>query len=220
MKSFIVTSSLVFLAVLATTAHVASAAVTSTFNQESPGGALSSYVSNTWDVATGSDEWLTAQLLVELSAGDIYQDSLGTNNPPDASLIGANPSLEFDSYMTGGYDTDYLTPSPGLVPFVLGGAGDIGGGMSLTFNTTEIDAAWISLEETHAVGDLMLARVTLSDDAMGTFKYQISYSDGEPNSIYMLGGVIVNGVMLVPEPGSISFLLCGLLSLICWRRRK
>ena len=149
---------------------------------------------------------------------NIYQDALGTNVPPDPSQIGPNPSLEFDSYMTGGMNT--VAPStPGLMLVVYGGAVDLGD-TALTFSTTKIDAAWGSAETTLPSGNLMLARITLSDNAHGTFKYRIGFDNGTPYSIYMLEGVIVDGVMSVPEPSTITLLLCGLAGLALLRRRR
>ncbi len=43
------------------------------------------YVSHTWDIDTGGAEWLSAGLVVDLSAGDIYQHLSGDNTPPPSS---------------------------------------------------------------------------------------------------------------------------------------
>ena len=68
MKNFI----LLTLLLVGLTATNVSAAITSTFNQEDPGGTLAGYVSNTWDVDTRNEEWVSAVLLVELTDGTVY----------------------------------------------------------------------------------------------------------------------------------------------------
>ncbi len=167
--------------------------LTTTFTQEDPGATLEGYVSNLWEVDTLGGEWLSAVLLFDLTSGDIYQDLLGTNNPPDASLIGANPSLEFDTYMTGGTDT--LAPSTtGPSPSVFGGAVDLGGAIPLEFDVDGINATWATSLATNPSGNLMLGRFTLSDDAQGTFKFRLGV--GEGGAVFYYGGVIVDGAML------------------------
>ena len=180
--------------------------LTATFNQENPGGTLSNYVSNTWNVDTLGEKWLGAELLIEgLTPGDIYQDPDGSNTPPTPALIGAHPTVEFDSYMTGGYDTDVTT---GPLPTQIGGAVDTaimlgylpGDHIPLVFNTEEIDATWVSSLMTKPSGDdLMLGRVTLLDTAQGTFKFRIGIDNS--GKAFYLGGVIIDGEMLMMGPG-------------------
>ena len=172
--------------------------LTAEFSQEAITIASSGYVSNTWDVDTFNEDWFGAALRVELSAGSVYQNT-GTgsgNAPPDPANFATNPDLQYDSYMTGG--TDSASPSTiGLAPFVLGNACDIDGSTPepVAFDTAGIDAAWVSMEDTPPAGDLMLGRVTLTDDAQGTFKFRIGF--GVSGEIFYLGGAIVDGEMLL-----------------------
>ncbi len=180
---------------VALTAGNASAAVTTTFSQMDPGSTLENYTSNTWDVTTSSDPWLSAALLVQLTGGDIYQDDNGSDAPPDPADFGTYPALEYDSYMTGG--TDSVAPSTiGPAPDVLGGAVDIGGAIPATFDTSLIDASWVSSLATNPSGNLMLGRVTLSDDAQGIYSYRVDVDGQLPSSFE--GGFIVNGAMTEP----------------------
>ena len=167
------------------------------FDQVDPGSTLEGYVSNTWDVNTYGKEWLSAELLVELTGGDIYQDTAGSDTPPDPADFTATPTLEFDTYMTGGYDTDVAT---GTLPLVLGAAVDLNGGTptAVTFDTSLIDATWASSLATNPSGELMLARFTLSDDAQGTFKFRIGLDNSE--ATFYLEGVIADGAMLLTAP--------------------
>ena len=168
MKNFILALLLVIL-----TAANATAQVTSTFNQDY---GLANHVSNTWHVDTSSYEWLAAALRVELNAGSIYQNAAGDDSPPPTSAVGG---LQYDSYMTGGFDTDYVTPTAGAVLFVIENAYEIDesiytpGPAVFESNPQLIDATWISMEDADQVGNLMLSRITLSDDAQGTFKFRI-----------------------------------------------
>jgi hypothetical protein len=182
-------------------AATAPAAVTAVFNQEDPGSTLPGYVSNTWDVGTGTDPWLSAELLVELTNGDIYQDPAGTDAPPNPANFGSNPTLEYDSYMTGGTDSE-APSTTGPLPSVIGGAVDIGGGTAATFDTSLIDVTWASSLATNPAGDLMLVRVTLSTNAQGTFKYRLGVDNLEP--IIFLDGLVVGGAMLPTLPGDFN----------------
>ena len=173
----------------------AAAAVTATFNQADPGGTLPGYVSNTWDVTTGGDKWLSGELLVRLTGGVVYQDPVGGDAPPNPALFGSNPTLAFDSYMTGGTDSA-LPSTPGPLPSVLGGAVDIGGAIAATFDTSLIDATWASSLATKPSGNLMLGRFTLSNDAQGIYGYRIGVSNNPPT--FFAGGWVVNGAMTAP----------------------
>ena len=197
MKNFILA-----LLVVTLTAASATAQVTSAFNQDY---GLASNVSNTWDVTTGTAQGLSASLRVELNSGSIYQN--GDENPP---LTTATGDERYDSYMTGGYDTDYdaIPPTDGATPFVLGNAYDIDEGTPddavFELNDQLIDATWVPTEGPMA-GSLMLARVTLPIDASGTFKLRVGLKDNDPT--FYLGGMVVNGRMLFtpPRPGDADF---------------
>ncbi len=188
------------LLLVALTAANASAVVTSSFSQVNPADP-SGYVSNAWDVNTGSDDWLSAQLLVQLSSGDIYQNTgVGgsSNTPPDPADFSGNAALEYDSYMTAGADFY------GSDPTEIGTASDIGGATttppaappSLVFNTALIDASWVPPGGSLPPGVLMLGRVTLSDDAQGIYSYRIGADNGATETF--TSGFIANGIMQGP----------------------
>ena len=200
MKNFILTLLLVCL-----TAANATAAVTSVFNQSPiPGGlGLDNYVTNTWDITTDSDGWLSALLYVDLTTtGNIYQDPSENNDgsgndiPPPTSAVGT--SLEYDSYMTGGSDTDYVTPLPGTAPFATGNAYEVSGALpspTAVFDSDTIDAAWGALGMPPS-GSLTIARVTLKDTSQGYYNYRLGVSNNNPTT--HVGGLIHDGVMQDP----------------------
>ncbi len=70
-------------------------AVTSAFNQPSiPGGlGLDDYVTNTWDINTEGEAWLSSELLLQLTSGDIYQNPTAGGNGPPTSPTGARSKL-------------------------------------------------------------------------------------------------------------------------------
>ena len=192
----------------------ATAAVTSEFESVVipaggviPGGI--DYVTNTWNINTDTgDGWLNAGLYVNLTTtGNIYQDAgeindvFGNDIPPAETAVGT--SLEYDSYMTGGYDT--TAAAAGTTPLVVGNAYELSGaGPSSTaeFSTSAIDATWVSSLIPTPSGEFMLARVTLSDDAVGTYKFRVGLRNG--GEAFFYGGEIAAGVMgglpTQPEP--------------------
>ncbi|TWT66932.1 hypothetical protein Pla123a_43610 [Posidoniimonas polymericola] len=167
--------------------------LTSTFVAEDPGAALPGHVSNVWRLDTAGAEWLSSELRVELGVGAIYQDADGSEVPPDPAEFGARPSLQFDSYLTGGFDSK--PPSyRGNLPVPVGGAIDVGGASAFTFDNENLNATWVTEEPSNLVGDLSLARVTLTDDAQGWFRYRLGMSGGFKDAVYA-EGMIVDGVM-------------------------
>ncbi len=198
MKNFILTLLLVCL-----TAANATAAVTSVFTSVDipaggviPGGL--DYVTNTWDITTDADGWLSAGLYVELTTtGNIYQDSAGNNNPPPTSEVDpAYTSWGYDSYMTGGSDT--TAAAVGAAPLVVGNAYEVSGAApspTAVFDADTIDAAW-GAPGTAPAGSSRLARITLKDTANGYYNYRlgVKYND----AITHVGGLIHNGVMQDP----------------------
>ncbi len=165
------------------------------FQQEATTIVSTGYVSNTWHVDTLGDEWLSAALVInDVSAGDIYQDGSGGNNPPPAS---PSAPLMYDSYMAGGSDT--TASEAGAAPLVVGNAYELSGDTpsgTAVFDSNSIDAAW-GAPGFPPVDELMLGRITLKDTATGTYEFRVALADG---GAVMFSGAIVNGRMLLAPP--------------------
>lgn len=146
--------------------------------------ALAGY--NTFDLqVTTSADWTGGVLLLTLTQGTIYQDAVGNALAPNPGFFGAFPTLEFDTAVGG----DAASPS------IAGAAGDLGGD-GYQFDTAELDVTWFNVSGTDT-GTFAIARITLSDDAVGTWSYMAinSASDSATDS-----GTITAGSLLPVDP--------------------
>jgi PEP-CTERM motif-containing protein len=105
---------------------------------------------------TPISDWTGSALLLELSAGSIYQASLGGDGPIPSEFFGLVPELEFDTYVG----------VPGSS--IAGGAGDVKGGDTFEFSTERLSATFFNTANTD-IGRISIGRVTLSDDAVGSW---------------------------------------------------
>lgn len=161
-----------------------------------------------------------AAILLNLSSGTIYQDALGGNTPPNPAIAAVIPSLRFDTFLAlGGIDSNTL-----LAVSTAGGAVDLGGGVVMQFNTTELNATWFAPGGTNAAlltakTDWPIARVSLSDDAAGSWAVLFTADGGA--SRFEQSGQIVDGPFqsTIPEPMGLSFLGLGVAGWVMRRRR-
>lgn len=145
--------------------------------------------------------WLSAQLLVSLSQGSIYQNAFNSGDgPPSAALIGLVPAAAFDTFVApGAFDSTQTL----LVP---GGAVDLGGSPTKQFDTNGINMTWGPGGPKS--GNLLLGRFTLSDDANGTWKVRVG---AEGDGAIFQDGLIVGGQFApVPEPAALFSTLSAL----------
>ena len=200
---------------MAVIAAPASAAVTN-FNVGTVNNSMPDYVTN--DISIDfENQWSGSQILLTLSAGSLFQDPNGFNgnNVPSQSLANSFDGVKYDSFVTGGGPTDASSVSVNLG----GGAVDLGGASAANFAVnpaSQINQAWNPAAGTNPTNgtDFLTARLTLSDDAAGTWQYLAS--DGD---ISTTGGTINNGTMAIPEPASAVLLGLGGLGLLRRRRR-
>ena len=156
------------------------------------GDAVEGFV--TQDLSVDFDgRWTGCQLLVELDTGSIYQDAAGGVTPPTDFIVGLVPSAAFDTFVAAGGATSGTSETFSLG----GGAVDLGASPTAQFDAAGINQAWnppggaAILDRT----DFVTARVTLSADATGTWKFLVS-SGGEMQTYE---GSISDGEM-IPEP--------------------
>ena len=162
---------------------------------------------------TESVDWLSAQIVVQPSAtGKIYIDSMG-NAPqsPNPAWFGMVPSLQYDSFVTDGGALGGSVSTQ--TPVNLDGTEKI-------WTTDEIAMGWYT-DNTDDIGtDLMLAQVTLDDDTTGTWKLKATCEPAETGPvIWVLGGTIVDGEMIIPEPMTMGLLAVGGFGLLIRRKR-
>ncbi len=141
---------------------------------------------NTFDLqVTTTNDWTAAVLLLTLTQGTIYQDVAGTALATTPAAYIFAPSVEFDTALGGD------APSSSIA----GAAGDLGGD-AFQFDTAELDVSWFNIASTDT-GTFTIARITLSDDAVGTWSYLTvnSATDSATDS-----GTITAGSLLPAPP--------------------
>ncbi len=206
--------SLALIAALAAqaSAEVLTASIVSVSNTSV--AALSNYVTQDVHLAN-STRWLNSQILLTLTSGSIYQDQFGGNVNPNSALVGVFPSLAYDTFVSSGSVSE-----SGNDPSIIGGAVNLGGASASTFTSAAIDVAWGSNTST-VIGDLDLARITLSKTANGTFKFLANTVGTSVNTVFT--GTVTNGVIsLIPVPEPATFAMLGIagLGMLFVRKRK
>jgi hypothetical protein len=109
------------------------------------------------------------QLILELTQGSIYHTPFGTNTAPVSAFFPLFPEVEYDTFVTiGGRSSS--TSQPVLV---IGGAVDLQPGSGQKFDTEGLNIAWApgAGVDIPSGNDFITARITLSNDAIGTLNY-------------------------------------------------
>jgi hypothetical protein len=148
---------------------------------------LAGYVTQDLVVETSGD-WLSAQLIVSLDeGGGVYQDPLGNTGwwSPNPAFFDAFPSYEFDTYVSSGWLGEVVSAT---------GAVDLGGLVNVIFDESEISIAWYTTD-TYGPGELALARVTLADDATGSWSFLATAAPAE-GPLLRVGGRVIGGALL------------------------
>ena len=144
---------------------------------------LAGYVTQDLVVSTTTD-WLTAQIILTVAdPPSIYQDIYGGMQSPNPILFDVFPSLAYDTYISSGTlaETCNTFPPAGL------------GGTQSVFDEGLLSIAW-GTTNTDEIGDLALARITLADNATGTWDFQVTAAPA-PGPKLITSGRIVDGVI-------------------------
>jgi len=171
-------------------------------------------------VVTSADNVGGQQLVVNLTAGTINQSDFGSDLPPNAALFTAFPNLPNDTFVgMGGLNQD---SNPGTL--VVGNSG-LAGGMApdsaALMSATNIDITWAPGGGVNVLGTNTLARVTLSNNAAGSWRLVSTERGAADVDIPLSDGLIGGGVMsIVPEPATIALSLMCLVGLVGFTRRR
>ncbi len=218
------------------------------------GSALDGFT--TTDITIDFDSrWTGSQLLIELTQGSLYVDPLVDpwEGPADAFTQTVSPSTSFATYLTmnareasempGEMITEVFSFRPGAVNL----GGDAAGGI----DSEGANAAWSmyppdpnSPEYSESYwwpfqdeDDFLISRVTLSDDAQGTFSVlasaggiisietnplgitgPVGTGTADPNQGLQVQGQITGGAFVVPEPATVGLLAASSVLVLCRRR--
>lgn len=174
----------------------------------SPAPLGSGYVTTNIIMNPETDDWAWAELLIELTAGSIYQTPTFGQRYPQPGLWSSIPELEYDSFLTNGR-LEACSYN--------GHARDLGGDVE-QFDTEEIDITWYDAADNNTGTGLLMARITLSSDAQGTWKLMSSFTLDMYHSVKVtMEGNVVNGI--IPEPSSAILVTVGILVLLKNDRR-
>ena len=151
------------------------------------------------------------QMIVSLTSGSIY-----IFVPPiDPIIIPAPDPIGFSNSNPFGSSVGFGN-QPGLI---VGGAVSLQPGATKLFDATGINVAWApgTGVDVPPQSGLMTARVTLSGTANGAWSYFSSTADGTVRT--WLNRPIIDGVMMIPEPSSVTLLGLASLGLMGFVRR-
>ena len=144
----------------------------------------------TYDITANTDSDLAVFEMILTTTGgpnSIFQHGSGTNTAPDPALFGANPELEFDSYVNMGAFT--YAEGATLVPGV--GAIDVNPASMLTFDDETLNILWALTDGTFVSGpgSYQIGRVTLADTAGADWTIMGWQADDVGNPVTLVGSV-------------------------------
>ena len=164
-------------------------------------GSFGEVVVNKTSVHTDGDDWLSSLIYVELASGSFVEPQIGHWWEHIPGLNDANSGLAENITVFG--DAAELAGFPGM-------PGDPANAV--------VSVAIVAALTTDPVPpwDGLAAQLSFTDDAQGRWAYKVSIRGRDPQ---IFTGAVVDGVMAIPEPGTIALLFAGLAGL-CILRRK
>ena len=143
-------------------------------------------------IATGNGaDWNSAELLLILTAGSVYNDATFDSLTPQKNFWGVFPDLEFDSWV--GIPGDTTTS-------ILSGAGDLGDLGPAVIADQKVSVTWFNTNITDT-GVNRIANISLTDDARGSFTVIAGFSGG---ILLQKSGWVHNGVIYYELPGDLD----------------
>jgi len=148
---------------------------------------------NTFDfqATTLEYDWGGASLLLELTAGSLYQD-------PGAGMFGGTLPIHpffFQQFPAAEFDTSVGT----LGGAAIGGSSSVGGDGNLEFSATRLNVSFYNFATTN-IGTLPIGRITLSQDAVGTWRLLAVNGWGDTVDLV---GTIDQGVIAIDTEASL-----------------
>lgn len=178
---------------------------------------VSGYTQNDLEVFTSID-WLSTQLLVELSSGQFHYVTQGITPSLDPTLLvgaAANTSLTFPAAGDTSDPLNSQIPGLGALPNVgTGGVDGLGGSASAVIDQDTFDLTYFGppteTDDVTAGTPLTLAQMTVSNGAYGTWAIRLRNSDpndpqNQPAETLYANGFVFRGVFYDTQiPGDID----------------
>jgi len=136
----------------------------------------------------GDSDWAGSSLVIDLTAGSVYNHGLGGDSAPSSAMIASNLGLQYETYVGIIDDT---------TAGITGGATDAGGG-PLSLDAPQISVSWFNTRP-NDIGPVQIGMLTLSEDASG-----IITTFTERGSLVV--GVFDNWGDIMPEPATLALL--------------
>ena len=155
---------------------------------------LDGFVTN--DIKISFDGIYAVSEILLNAPGQIYQNGVGANTPPNSAFFGGFPSLEFDTFIAQGSSTQL---GPDGDPGTIGGAVDIGGASGHTFSNGLLDIAYgpAGGADISDRNDFLIARISLSNQLNGPLgAFAALVNAGGVNA--QIQGSVVNGAIVFP----------------------